>query len=194
MHWRDRSRRRPTVNEPGHAHELTFSCFRGLPFLGPDRTCQWLAEAIDEARSQFDFALWAYVFMPEHVHLLIFPRRPQYDIAVIRKAIKEPVGRKAVNYLRRHAPTWLPRIEIKCGKRIEHRFWQAGGGYDRNAYEPETIMSMVEYIHANPVRRSLVVRAEDWKWSSAGWFEGKNSLKPDVIDLGGLYLAREEKG
>jgi REP element-mobilizing transposase RayT len=41
------------------------------------RTCQWLAEAIDEARTQHDFALWAYVFMPEHVHLIIYPRRDQ---------------------------------------------------------------------------------------------------------------------
>jgi hypothetical protein len=43
---------------------------------------------------------------------------------------------------------------------------------------------MIEYIHANPVRRGLVKRAGDWKWSSAGWFEGKNSLRPDQVDPG----------
>jgi putative transposase len=43
---------------------------------------------------------------------------------------------------------------------------------------------MIEYIHANPVRRGLVTRAEEWKWSSAGWFEGKNSLRPDLVDPG----------
>jgi putative transposase len=31
-------------------------------------------------------------------------------------------------------------------------------------------MSMMEYIHLNPVRRGLADRAVDWKWSSAGWF------------------------
>ena len=34
MDWRLRSMRRPTVNEPGHAHALTFSCFHRFPFLG----------------------------------------------------------------------------------------------------------------------------------------------------------------
>jgi putative transposase len=191
MHWRDRSMRRPNVNEPGHAHELTFSCFHGFAFLKAERTCQWLAEAIDEARLKHDFALWAYVFMPEHVHVLIFPKRPQYDIAVTRKAIKEPVGRKALKYLRAEAPEWLPRLEVKRGTQIEHCFWQAGGGYDRNAFEPETLLAMIEYIHANPVRRGLVERPELWKWSSSGWYEGKNPLRPDPIDFGGLLLVRQ---
>ncbi len=188
MDWRLRSSRRPTVNEPGHAHELTFSCFRRYAFLKAERTCQWLADAINEARLEFEFALWSYVFMPEHVHLVVYPIRPKYDIRIIRKKIKEPVSRKAVKYLCRHAAHWLPRITVKRGDRRERRFWQAGGGYDRNVVEPHTLFQMIEYIHANPVRRGLVSRAEDWKWSSAGWFEGKNSLKPDPVELGGVCL------
>ena len=49
MHWRHRRMRRPAANEPGHVHELTFSCFRGFSFLRADRTCQWLADAINAA-------------------------------------------------------------------------------------------------------------------------------------------------
>ncbi len=67
-------------------------------------------------------------------------------------------------------------------------FAASAGGYDRNAYEPHTLLAMIEYIHANPVRRGLVKRAEDWKWSSAGWHAGKNILRPDAIDFGGLCL------
>jgi len=53
---------------------------------------------------------------------------------------------------------------------------------------------MIEYIHNNPVRRGLVSRAEDWKWSSAGWHEGKNSLRPDPIDLGGFCVFTAGRG
>jgi hypothetical protein len=42
--------------------------------------------------------------MPEHVHVLVYPTRSAYDIRDIRQEIKEPVGRKAVDYLRRSAP------------------------------------------------------------------------------------------
>ena len=186
MHWRQRRMRRPPANEPGHAHELTFSCFRGLPFLGRERTCQWLADAVDAARQKLDFSLWAYVFMPEHVHLLLCPRQPQYEIAAILKAIKQPVATKAVKFLREHAPEWLARIAVPRGNRQEHRFWQAGGGFDRNVTDPPLILIMIDYIHANPVRRKLVAQAEDWKWSSAGWNPEKNSLRPAPVDFGGM--------
>jgi putative transposase len=186
--------RRPAVNEPGQAHELTFCCFRRYAFLKAERTCQWLAEAIDEARKELEFSLWAYVFMPEHVHLLVYPKRQQYDVRIFLQQIKEPVGRKAVKYLRVHAPHWLPRITVKRGKRLERRFWQAGGGFDRNVVELETLLAMIEYIHANPVRRGLVSQAEEWKWSSAGWVEGKNLLRPDPLDLGGSCVLMGGRG
>ena len=34
---------------------------------------------------------------------------------------------------------------------------------------------MLDYLHNNPVRRGLVLRAADWKWSSAAAFEGGTS-------------------
>jgi putative transposase len=129
--------------------------------------------------------------MPEHVHLLIYPRRASYDITAILQEIKEPVGRRAVAHLRSHAPHWLPRITVKRGRRLERRFWQAGGG---NVWEPETVLAMIEYIHNNPVRRGLVSQPEQWKWSSGGWYEGKNSLRPDALDFGGACLFLGGKG
>ena len=66
--------------------------------------------------------------------------------------------------------------------------WQTGGGFDRNTIEPLVILAMIEYLHCNPVRKELVEKPEDWKWSSAGWVEGKNSLRPDPVDFGGLVV------
>jgi putative transposase len=174
---------RRSFDEPGHAHELTFSCYQRFSFLRAERTCRWLADAINQARASLDFALWAYVFMPEHVHLIIYPRQPAYQTAAIRKAIKEPVGRRAIRYLAETAPDWLPRVTRKRGTRTERLFWQSGGGYDRNIVEPSTLRAMVDYLHLNPVRRGLVARATDLKWSSARWFEGlgDSELVPDPI-------------
>jgi putative transposase len=175
--------RRRAYNEPGHAHELTFSCYRGFKFLAAERTCLWLVEAIERARTDLDFALWSYVFMPEHVHLIVCPHRPDHDMAAILRAIKEPVGRRAAFHLARHAPEWLPRITEHRGRRTERHFWQPGGGFDRNVTEPRTLASMIDYIHFNPVRRGLVPQARDWQWSSAAWFEEQvgSVLVPDRI-------------
>jgi len=186
MDWRKRLMRRPAMNEPGHAHELTFTCFRGFAFLRAERTCQWLADEVNRARQELDFALLAYVFMPEHVHLLVLPKQAIYEVRDILTAIKEPVARKAIEHLSEHSPAWLQCITVKSGSRQRRRFWQPGGGFDNNATDPAVILRMIEYIHGNPVRRGLVIQPEDWKWSSAGWIDGKNSLRPDAIDVGGL--------
>jgi putative transposase len=164
-------RHRRNFNIPGDAHALTYCCYHGYQFLRAERTCVWLKEAIDEARLEFDFALWAYVFMPEHVHLIVWPRLPVYDIADIRQALKEPVGREALGYLSQHAPHWLPRLTRQRGQKTERLFWQSGGGYDRNIKSAKALVSRIEYIHLNPVRRGLVTKAVDWKWSSAAWYE-----------------------
>ncbi len=183
MHHQDRSRRRRAINEPGHAHELTFSCYRRYQFLSAERTCEWLAAAIERAKTKHDFALWAFAFMPEHVHLIIQPRRPIDSISAILQVIKQPVGQRAVAFLEANASQWLPRITRRRGGSVERLFWQSGGGYDRNIEEPKTLWAMIDYVHLNPVRRGLVARAADWRWSSAGWNEGTPTVEliPDQI-------------
>ena len=175
-------------NEPGHAHELTFCCYRGFTFLNAERTCKWLAEAIEAARVDLDFDLWAYVFMPEHVHLIVRPREAEYDIAEIRKAIKAPVGSKAMKYLLEEAPDWIPKVSRKRGKKTERLFWQSGGGFDRNVIKPGTRMNMIDYIHMNPVRRGLVENPEQWKWSSAAWYLGAGGVPIRVDSIPAEWL------
>jgi len=79
---------------------------------------------------------------------------------------------------------------VRKGTRLRHRFWQPGGGYDRNITNTNTLRAMIEYIHANPVRRGLVTRAEDWEWSSATWYAGIRPLKVEMDDSVLVELAR----
>src|SRR5204863_9689552 len=88
-------------NNPGDAHALTFSCFRRQAFLSKDRSRQWLIDAIDRARSKHRFHVWAYVIMPEHAHLLIWPTRAIYDVSKILNSIKQSVAKRASTYVRR---------------------------------------------------------------------------------------------
>jgi putative transposase len=173
-------------NDAGHAHELTFSCFRQQPFLAGDLARAWLVDAIHLARKRHSFHVWAYVFMPEHVHVLIWPRSPTYDISKILTTIKLPVTRRALNHVRKNVPKFLVRMrDAQPNGDVHYRFWQRGGGYDRNSYEPETIWKQIDYIHANPVRRGLCGKAEDWNWSSAAIYAGLQD-GPIPIDLESL--------
>ena len=103
--------------------------------------------------------------MPEHVHLLIWPTQEQYSMSDILLSIKQSVARRAVSYLKRYNPAGLSLLATRQ-KHTPYRFWQDGGGYDRNIRESRTLQRVVRYIHENPVRRGLAGLCQEWEWSS----------------------------
>ena len=150
---------------PGHGHELTFSCYRRIPLLKNTTFSDYLAEAVRAAQHTHSFDVWAYVFMPEHLHLLIYPTQEIYSISAILKSIKQSVSRRAINWLRQHRPEVLERL--KTGQKYgTYRFWQDGGGYDRNIFTHAAAIHSVRYIHTNPVKRGLVHWPQEWYYSS----------------------------
>jgi putative transposase len=170
------------LNIQGHAHELTFSCYKRQPFLKGDKINILLADAIERASNIHNFDVWAYVFMPEHVHLMIFPLDEEYSTSNILRSIKQSVSRKVINKLKEQNSKKL-QLLATGSRHPEYRFWQDGGGYDRNYCEAGEIRKQVDYIHANPVRRGFVDNPVDWKWSSAkDWTSGEDGPCRICID------------
>jgi len=171
-------------NIPGDVHFLTFSCVHRQPFLKNERFCNWLIISIINACKYLNYELWAYVIMPEHVHLVVNPKNDKYDIAKFLQAVKQPVSRKVKMWLRQNNPLWMDKLSIDrgCGK-FEFRFWQAGGGYDLNINTEDYAIKTIEYIHNNPVRRGLVDDPLIWKWSSATWWKNVGTFGVDLVEL-----------
>ena len=165
----------------GHARELTFSCFQRRPYFSKPDVCEWFFRALKKARDKLPIHVWAYVVMPEHVHLLVWPVERDFEISKLLETVKTSVAKRAGNHLRRNNPT---AIESSGG---EFQFWQSGPGDDRNLDNDGTIWAAIDYIHLNPVRRGLCARIEEWRWSSASLFAGatgpfhidRESLPPD---------------
>jgi putative transposase len=206
-------KRRKVYNTPYHAHFLTFSCYRRQAFFscGPaprrflecadparrgtpkDHACgagmapapQWFLECVDLARREAAFHLWAFVIMPEHVHLVIAPGE-SYDIGNILRRIKRTLTYRIVEHVKTVQPAFLERMAHRQGGgKVTHRFWQRGGGYDRNLWSPAHIHKMIRYVHENPVRRGLVERPEDWPWTSyRTWMGGEpEPIRLDLQDV-----------
>jgi putative transposase len=160
-------------DEVGHAHFLTYSCLRRMPLLNRDRSRRWVVDALAGTRRDLDVALWAYVIMPEHVHVLLYPRQAGYEMRRILVALKRPVSDAARAYLEGiEDERWLERLSVEYPSRRAFRFWQPGGGFDHNVFREKTVPAVIDYIHTNPVRRGLVAQPTDWAWSSARFWEG----------------------
>jgi putative transposase len=187
----DHRRKIKHYHEPGDLHELTFSCYRRLPLLTNDVWRRLLAEAIDRALTGGDFALVAFVFMPEHVHLLAYPRTGVAKAAEIQgllRAVKRPYSYRIKRILAAGHSPLVERLTVEERRRGRvFRYWQKGPGYDRNLSSQKAALSSIDYIHNNPVTRGLVQLAADWRWSSARWYASDRQLvEKDLPRLDGL--------
>jgi putative transposase len=158
----------------GHFHELTFSCYRRQPLLTIDAWRERLARCIDTACHEEGFVLNAFVFMAEHVHLLVLPGTGESNVSRLLARIKQPFSKAIKPMLVEHRSHLLKSLTVRerPGKSC-FRFWQEGPGFDRNLFTAKALEASIDYIHVNPVKRGLCKRAVDWKWSSARFYIDK---------------------
>ena len=102
--------------------------------------------AILFGRSQKWYYLLSFVIMPDHMHLIIIPR--EKNISECMKSIKGFSARK-----------------INEGFSRRGSIWQRGF-YDYILDSEEMVISRIRYIEENPVRKGMVIHAEDYKYSS----------------------------
>ncbi len=105
-------------------------------------------ESLERTRRTHRFSVYGYVVMPEHIHLLV--SEPEVSpLAKAIQALKISVARREMRYHDKDDTTlWQKRY------------------YDHNVRTYQSFVEKLRYIHRNPVKRGLVERPEDWKWSS----------------------------
>jgi putative transposase len=125
-------------------HFITFSCFHRFPFLEASGARDTLQIILEQTRARHQARIYAYVLMPEHVHLLI-NEPPSILLAQFLKAFKQTASRR-----------------LKNGR---EQFWQ-DRYFDRNIRGEAARSEVIRYIHRNPVKRGLVASPEQYRWSS----------------------------
>ena len=152
---------------------ITFSCYKRLPLLSNPKIADLFVNRLTWARSKHKFELFAWVVMPEHAHLLVRPARgAELDTALT--SLKLAISMRVIARWRKTAPRMLARV---ADSRAAPRFWQPGGGFDRNVRTIAEFTRELRYIHHNPVKRELVPSPELWRWSSVHWWMGERSSK-----------------
>lgn len=103
--------------------------------------------------------------MPEHVHLVMATDEPM----PMRRVLAQLKGGCALVVLKRWRELNAPVLDRITDANGRSHFWQTGGGYDRTVYPDGELVEKIDYIHMNPVRRGLVARPGEYRWSSLGW-------------------------
>ena len=69
----------------GHYHYLTENIYRRARIFDSDRFKRKFVQTLDDLRAELGFKIFAYVLMPEHCHLLIWPSSAANPSQIMQK-------------------------------------------------------------------------------------------------------------
>lgn len=130
-------------------------------FQGDDDKSRFL-ETLDRMKIKYNFLIYAYCLMDNHVHLIINDNGN--DISQIIKSIN-------ISYA-----YYFNRIYKRCGHLFQDRF--KSERIDDDVY----LMEVSRYIHNNPVKAGMVKEPLDYKWSSYGVYTGSQKDIRRLVD------------
>ena len=138
--------RKPRIEFPGAFYHVIMRRNNRQRTFADDADYQVFLERLGFYKERFQFILYAYVLMPNHVHLLI--ETDKVPLSRIMQALQTTYTQK---FNRRH-------------KKVGHLFQ---GRYKAILCQKESyLLELIRYIAQNPVRAKLVKRLIDWRWSS----------------------------
>ncbi len=163
---------RVRIDKESEYHFTTFNSYQKHHILIHPGVPEMLLEHMAQVRSKYDARIFAFVIMPNHMHIIWYVPS---DIGIVKavKRYKGSFGRRIVGILRDDADFEDVLITQPNGK---NAFWQRGF-YDYNVASEKKFREKVEYIHANLVKWGLVDDPVDWEWSSyRSWQELPGSV------------------
>lgn len=127
---------------------VTSSTSQKRPILQTDRAAQLLVRILYELRVERRYLLHAFVVMPDHFHVVV-------------TVGSEMSIERAVQFIK-------GRFAFRAGHELQFRapVWERGFSETR-IQDEEALDRTRQYIHANPVRRGLCDRLQEFAYSSA---------------------------
>jgi len=145
-----RQRKLPHWEQPGAVYFITITQPEDT---SPPLTHPLVANILTRALHHGDgkrYDLYAYVLMPDHVHMIIRPLKRgkgTVPLSEIMQSLKGATAHRVNSALQRRGQLWLDE------------------SYDRIIRDKEEYREKMRYLEANPVRAGLVERADQWAWT-----------------------------
>lgn len=124
-------------------------------------------DSLNYYRYQYACKLLGYVIMPDHIHLLIWPKDAHVITDFMRDFKRFTSGRITRQAKLEGKIDWIEKFE-EAGKetgRADYKVWQ-DSFWEQNIYTQKFLEQKLNYIHMNPVRAGIVAEPSKFPYSS----------------------------
>ncbi len=164
--------RKYKFHNPTAPYFVSFATVYWLDVFTREVYLQILVDSIAYCRKHKGMELFAYCFMPNHVHFIFRDNNEnptgllrdfkKYTATKIMAAIEENPEESRKEWL-----LWMfERAGKKKGNTSKYQFWQHNNK-PIELWSTAVIRQKLDYIHNNPVKAGFVTEATQWKYSSA---------------------------
>jgi putative transposase len=119
-------------------------------FVKNNHLIKKIIEVLDQTGKKQFFTVWAYCFMPDHLHILVEGINVHSDLKKFMKDFKQRTG------------YWFTHEESNTGNKL----WQPGY-YEHVLRKEEDTNEILRYILNNPVRKGLVTHYLNYSYSGS---------------------------
>ncbi len=156
-------------------HFLAATVNNWLPLFTRPATVNIILDSWRYLQRESKFQLYGYVILENHLHLIAASDNLILDM----QRFKSYTAKQIIAYLQQSGSRQILELLalLKRSHKTEttYQIWEEGS--HPQIIESEIVMRQkLDYIHQNPVKRGYVDQAEDWRYSSARNYAGKEGL------------------
>ncbi len=164
--------RKYKFHNPTAAYFVSFATVYWLDVFTREVYLKVLVDSIVYCRKNKGMELFAYCFMPSHVHLIF--RDINEDPTGLLRDFKKHTAAKVLEAIEENSQEsrkeWLLWMFERAGKKkgniSKYQFWQHHNK-PIELWSTAVIKQKLDYIHNNPVEAGFVTEPAQWKYSSA---------------------------
>ena len=170
---------------------VTTTVVKFTPVFSYHPFCDILINNIKYYRDKYKFDILGYVIMPTHFHWIVKVEPKYGTISDIMRDIKKFTAWQIFDIVKKESLDNLEIIFIEEALEIKdqiRKLWIKR--FDDEVIRNEKMFwAKLRYIHNNPVKAGLVIKPEDYKYSSARNYVNKdNSIIEVDTDYAGIEM------
>lgn len=175
------------IREQEKAHFITATVVDWIDVFTRKNYRDCIIDCLDFCIKNKGMTVYGYVIMSNHIHLIIHSKDGKLSdlIRDFKKFTAKTILEKIQAEPESRRDWMLKRFKIATeshSRNKNYQFWQYGN-HAEEIYSEKFMWSKLDYIHLNPVRAGLVVKASDYIYSSASnYVNGEGILTIEKAD------------
>jgi REP element-mobilizing transposase RayT len=159
------------IRDQSKAHFITATVVDWVDVFSRKAYRDCIIESLDFCIKNKGMILYGFVIMSNHIHLIIQSDKNKLSdlIRDFKKFTAKTILHKIETEPESRADWMLKRFEFACkshSRNEKYQFWQYGN-HPEEIFSEKFFWSKLDYIHLNPVRAGIVVKASHYLYSSA---------------------------